>query len=221
MIDARQQRRLRQFLFYLLLLSSSLLALVPVFWIWISSLKSNKEIRTSALALPSQLHFENYVDAWVGAHFSQYFLNSTLVALSAVIIVLTVGSLAAYAFARMAFRGNQLLFLIVFIGMTFPVSHATWTATYSNVQAELGRYPLGPHLRLCSGFVALCNPHDAFLFSAVSQGTRRCFTHRWMLQSTILCACSLAALHTGVVHTRNIFAFMGAWNEFSRRSDPH
>ena len=68
------QKRLRNAPFYAMLLAATAVTLVPIIWVFASALKSNKEIRENPLALPGEWRFQNYVDAWFGASFDQYFL---------------------------------------------------------------------------------------------------------------------------------------------------
>ena len=121
-IGRKIRQNLSQTILYVLLIASSLMAVGPVSWVWMTSLKSNKEIRGGALSLPTQLRLENYAEAWRVGRFSVGFSNSAIVGAGAVVIVLVVGSLAAYAFARMRFKGSSLLFYAFYAGMTVPVA---------------------------------------------------------------------------------------------------
>ncbi|MCY4540667.1 MAG: carbohydrate ABC transporter permease, partial [Chloroflexi bacterium] len=119
-LSGNVQRRLRGAPFYLVLIFTTAITLVPIIWVFASALKSNKEIRENALALPQEWRFQNYLDAWFGASFDQYFFNSIFITVTSVAIVLFLSSLAAYAFAKMRFPGNQVIFFIFLIGMAFP-----------------------------------------------------------------------------------------------------
>ena len=116
------QRRLRSAPFFLVLIIATAITLVPIVWVFASALKSNKEIRENPLALPGELRIQNYIDAWFGASFDQYFFNSIFITVTSVAIVLFLSSLAAYSFAKMRFRGNQTIFFVFLIGMAFPLS---------------------------------------------------------------------------------------------------
>jgi raffinose/stachyose/melibiose transport system permease protein len=91
----------------------------PFYWILISSVKSNDEIMGRPFGLPSLLHFENYVVAWKTAHIGQYFVNSMIVSVCAVIIVLLVGSMASYVLAKV--RPNAFLYTYFILGIMIPV----------------------------------------------------------------------------------------------------
>ena len=74
-VNSSVQRRLRSAPFYLVLGLATAITLVPIIWVFASALKSNKEIRENALALPQEWRFQNYIDAWFGASFDQYFFQ--------------------------------------------------------------------------------------------------------------------------------------------------
>jgi ABC-type glycerol-3-phosphate transport system permease component len=70
--------------------------------------------------LPSEIHFENYVDAWNEADFSLYMWNSTRITLMTLAGELTFSTLAAYAFARIKFPGRDLIFTVLLSTMMIP-----------------------------------------------------------------------------------------------------
>lgn len=93
----------------------ALIILAPLFWMVFSSLKTNKEFLSSSLSFPKVLHFANYLRA-VSYGVGRYFLNSIIVTSISLVAILFLSSLASYAFARLKFRGNTLLFFIVISG---------------------------------------------------------------------------------------------------------
>ena len=62
----------------------------------------------------------NYVEAWQSAPFGRYFFNTVFVALTCVLGVVVTSALAAYAFARMRFKGRDALFLLFLSMMMVP-----------------------------------------------------------------------------------------------------
>jgi ABC-type glycerol-3-phosphate transport system permease component len=75
---------------------------------------------TSAQRQPATGVFANYVDAWQSAPFGRYFFNTIFVALSCVLGVLITSTLAAYAFARLRFKGRDAVFLVFLSMMMVP-----------------------------------------------------------------------------------------------------
>ncbi len=106
------QRNAGQIPLYLVLTVALLLAIVPFIWVIFGSLKSSGEIFSSPFGFPRAWRFSNYATAWVDGHFGTYFWNSLGIAIPTVFLILTCGSLAGFAFARLKFWGNTVFFYI-------------------------------------------------------------------------------------------------------------
>lgn len=109
----------RKFWVYLILLVGAFISLVPFVWMISTSLKSLGEALGSAF-FPSELHFENYIEAWERAQFTEYFVNSLLITVITLTGQLSFSILAAYAFARIDFPGRNLIFSIMLSTMMIP-----------------------------------------------------------------------------------------------------
>src|SRR5436190_15378609 len=65
---------------YLMLFSYFIIVVYPMFWLFYTSLKSDREIFLRPFSLPQRpWHWENFSNAWIGGHFRSYFLNSVLI----------------------------------------------------------------------------------------------------------------------------------------------
>ena len=106
-------------LIYLMLILGALLSLVPFVWMISTSLKSIGEALGSSF-FPSELHFENYIEAWDRANFSQYFFNSIKITAISLAGSVSISILAAYGFARIKFPGRELIFGILLSTMMIP-----------------------------------------------------------------------------------------------------
>lgn len=92
----------------------------PFLWVVSLSLRTTPEIAAAPYALPKVLHFEKYAEAWTQSNYGMYFWNSVIVVVCAVAIVTLVGAMAAHGLARYRFRGNRLLYFIIFSTIIFP-----------------------------------------------------------------------------------------------------
>ena len=109
----------RNLLTYLLLSIGVLIAIFPFFWMISTSLMSLGEAQGTRL-IPSEIHLENYVNAWKEANFSLYMWNSVRITLLTLAGELTFSILAAYAFARIKFPGRDFLFTVMLSTMMIP-----------------------------------------------------------------------------------------------------
>ncbi|OBZ95720.1 ABC transporter permease [Pararhizobium polonicum] len=103
------------------------LAVVAVVWIApfvfiiFTSLKTNAAVmNSSAFALPSDPQFSNYVTAWSRGRFSTTFFNSVIITVIKVPLGLFISAMAAYALAKIEFKGRKLLLLAILFGTMIP-----------------------------------------------------------------------------------------------------
>jgi N-acetylglucosamine transport system permease protein len=99
----------------------SLLVIIPLLWVIMSSFKTSSEIFASPFALPKQLSFVNYANAWTTAGIGSFFLNSVVVVFGALILTMLFGSMCAYVLARFTFPGSRALYYLMLAGLTFPI----------------------------------------------------------------------------------------------------
>lgn len=117
---SREKRaRLLKHVFLIIL---STIMLYPLLWLFASSLKPESEIFSSLSLWPSDPKWSNYTEGWNGlpVSFSQFYINSTIVAGLSVIGNLVSCSFAAYAFARLQFTGKSLLFALMMMTLMIP-----------------------------------------------------------------------------------------------------
>lgn len=78
----------------------SILIIFPILWAVASSLKTNLEFGTNAWKLPEKLQWVNYKDAWEGANFSKYFLNSLVLSVGTVALSIIMTTTSAYVIGK-------------------------------------------------------------------------------------------------------------------------
>ncbi|NEO27755.1 MAG: carbohydrate ABC transporter permease [Kamptonema sp. SIO4C4] len=100
---------------FLGLTGGAILVLLPLVIVFLTSLSPQ-----TGVTLPSTFSFENYRDAWQRGDFLLAFANSTLVALAVTAFQLITSALAGYALARLRFRGQQLILLLILATLVIP-----------------------------------------------------------------------------------------------------
>jgi len=96
-------------------------SLIPVYFILITSLKTRQELFGNVTGLPKEARWGNYRFVWHEENFKSYFVNSIFLAVPSVFLVLICSSLAGYAFAKMKFPGDNVIFFIFLMGLTIPI----------------------------------------------------------------------------------------------------
>lgn len=95
--------------------------LFPFIWMISTSLKTTQEaIQIPPSIIPSKIVIENYLKAWSSGPFLRYLGNSLFITLSVLVIQFIVMVPAAYAFSKIKFKGSNILFGIVLIGLMVP-----------------------------------------------------------------------------------------------------
>ena len=99
-------------LLYTLLVLCSLAMLVPFIWMISSSLKLDKDVFTFPIEwIPSNPRWENYAEIWTTIPLGQFLKNTAKLTLIVTLLQLLTSSFAAYAFAKLQFKGRDILFL--------------------------------------------------------------------------------------------------------------
>jgi ABC-type glycerol-3-phosphate transport system permease component len=104
---------------YTFLILGALIAIIPFVWMISTSVMSLGEA-TGVRFFPSEIHLENYLNAWKEAQFAEYFVNSVQIVVITLVGQITFSVLAAYAFARIKFPGRDLIFGILLSTMMIP-----------------------------------------------------------------------------------------------------
>lgn len=105
---------------YIILLSILVITLYPVIWMISGSLKSSAEFYTNIWGLPKDPQWQNYSAAWETADIGQKYINSFFVLIMFLIIMIPVNNFAAYAIARLNFKGKKAIYTFLLTGLMLP-----------------------------------------------------------------------------------------------------
>jgi len=206
-----RRRRRRPSGWHLVLFPVALIMAAPLLWMLVTSLSSLDETRRFPPGLPSSLHWSNFSQAWTGSPFGHWLLNSTIVSVTCVVSNLVLCSLAGYAFARLRFPGNRLVFLLILATLMVPfqvlmiptlliIKHLGIVDTLSALIAPNLVTPFGIYL-LRQFFLTLpLELEEAALIDGAG---------RWRILGSILLPLMGPPLSTVAVLT-----FLSVWNDF-------
>ncbi len=207
-----------KFILYFILLAGAIIAFFPFFWMASTSLMSLGETIQRKL-LPSVPQFENYVEAWSTAKFGKYFFNSVMITAGTLSGLLFTSILAGYAFARIDFKGRDLIFTLFLATMMLPES-VTWIPNFLMIRGAIIPLPGGNWLNtywaLTVPFIA--NAFSIFLlrqfFAQVPKDLwdaariDGCDHTRFLVQIVL-------PISKAPIMTILLFAFTGSWNAFT------
>jgi multiple sugar transport system permease protein len=115
---------IRRTILYVSMSTIGFIAVFPFLWSFLGSFKTSEDLFDFAINNPSTYlpvvwKFDNYTTVWA-LNFGRFFLNSAFVSASITLAHLILASTAGYAFARLEFRGRDLLFVAVIATLMVP-----------------------------------------------------------------------------------------------------
>lgn len=105
---------------YVLALLYTVLAFGPMVWVFLMSFRTTDAIRRAPYALPEAWRLDKYFEVWNHSGYKEYFGNSILVVFTAIVIIIIITSMSAYCFAKLPFKGSELLFNLIFTTIMLP-----------------------------------------------------------------------------------------------------
>jgi multiple sugar transport system permease protein len=212
---AARRRRIVTLIVHVLLIGASIVMLYPLFWMFSASVRPEQEIFSSPSIWPTEWSLEAYRRGWNGLQvsFGTFTLNSFIIAGLSVLGNVIACSLAAYAFARLNFRGRNFWFAIMLGTLMIPY-HVTLIPQYV-LFLNLGWVDTILPL-VVPKFLAL----DAFFIFLMVQFFRG--IPRELDEAALMDGCSpwriywkiMLPLSSPVLATAAIFSFIWTWDDF-------
>lgn len=184
----------------------------PVYWLVVSSLKTQAEMRLAVPTFwPSTFAWENYAEAFRVIPYARFFGNTLLMSVGLIILQLNVALMAAFAFAKGRFWGRDALFLLVLAAMIVPdqvvfvpvyvmMSKIGWLNTFWALIIPHGASAFGIFL-LRQAFKSLNN--DVLEAARVDGAGRFAILYRMLLPMAMPTVVTLAVL-----------IFISSWNSY-------
>ncbi|WP_312443991.1 carbohydrate ABC transporter permease [Lacrimispora sp.] len=205
-------------LLWIILAAVAVIQIFPLVWLLDFSLASSNEMFTNGLLIiPKVIKWDNYIKAFVDGHFLLYFKNSLLINVLAVLLVLIISVMMAFACTRMHWKLSGLVRNLILLGMMIPI-HATL----------LPNYVIYDKLRLTDTMWALLIPYIAF---SLPQGLFLTCSFMESIpkeieEAALMDGCGIYRIIVVVITpmlksslvTVSIMTFLNNWNEFMMAS---
>ena len=201
-------------LLYFVVLDVCVITLYPYFAMLCTALKNRVEIFSGNTILPVTALWSNFIDIWSRAPIAQYMLNSVLIASGSTLIAMLCGIPAAYALARMKFKGQTAFLGFVIVSQMF-----------APVVLLIGIYQVMQALHLTDSILGLVFINAAFnqaftiwllrgTFMGISAEMEQAATIDGCNRIQAMTKVLLPVAAPGIVTTL-IFIFINAWNEYT------
>ena len=210
----KAQHVVSRVLIYALLIVVAALMLIPFLWMLSASFKLNKDVFTFPIEwIPSNPRPQNYVDIWTKIPLLTFVKNTAFLTIIVTILQVLTSSFAAYAFAKLNFKGKNVLFLGYIATIAVP-----WQA-YMVPQFMMMRSWHLNNTHLAIICLQAFSAFGVFMMKQFYEGvpTELCEAARidglseYGIYARIMLPLSLPAVSTLV-----IFTFMNTWNNFLR-----
>lgn len=202
---------------YVVLTLLSAIVLIPLFWLLGNSVKSNKDIRVNMakfLPSPGEWQIENFASAWERGNIGRAILNSAIITAVSVFLIVVVTYLAAYAIARVRYKGSTVVLALFVSLMTVPLSQVVMIPQYRMISGMnlVSTYP-GVILLYVAGGI----PFSVFLLTSflrtfpieMDEAAAIDGCNRMQIILNILLPLSKPGLATVI-----IFQSMNIWNDY-------
>ena len=209
------RKTILRLLLYFVILDVCVITLYPSFAMLCTALKSREEIFSAAgTVLPITALWSNFIDIWSRAPMARYMLNSVMIAGGSTIIAMLCGIPAAYALARMKFKGQTAFLGFVIVSQMF-----------APVVLLIGIYQVMQTLNLTNSILGLVFINAAFnqaftiwllrgTFMGISADMEQAATIDGCNRIQSMMKVLLPVAAPGIVTTL-IFIFINAWNEYT------
>lgn len=210
--------KIRKALLWIVLSIVAVIQIFPLIWLVDFSLASSTEMFTKGLLIiPEKIQWKNYAIAFTEGHFLHYLKNSILINGLAVILVIIISIMAAYACRRMRWKLSGLVKTILLLGMMIPI-HATLLPNYKIYNA-IGL--TDTIWALLIPYVAFSLPQGLFLMTGFIESIP------WELEeAAVMDGCGIYRIVFQIITpmlkpsiaTVAIMTFLNNWNEFMMAS---
>lgn len=211
-------KKIGKVVLWIALIFVAVIQLFPLIWLVDFSLGSSNEMFTKGLLIiPERIRWDNYVKAFVDGNFLHYLRNSVLLNTLAVILVVIISIMAAFACQRMKWKLNGLVSTLLVMGMMIPI-HATLLPNYK-IYSTL-------HLTdtiwaLLIPYVAFSLPQGMFLMTGFIQSVPK-----ELEEAAVMDGCGIYRIVFQIITpllkpsiaTVAIMTFLNNWNEFMMAS---
>lgn len=197
----------------LVLIALSLLFLLPLYWMLVSSLKSDEELaQFPPTLLPHSWEFGNYVKAVTAMPFLQFFANSAIITISVVVLSVVANFIVAYGFACIDWPGRDTVFYVVIatLFLPFPVTLIPMFDMWARLGAVNTLFSLILPAMFGSAFyIFLLRQFLMQIPRDMLNAARVDGASEWAILWRLVFPTARPALTTVA-----IFAAVGAWNDF-------
>ncbi len=202
----------KKIILYVVSLIFLFIFIYPLYFVIVSSLKTNTEIFTKPFSLPTVLQFQNYKTAIEIGNVGRQFLNSLFLAVTTLALTALVASMVSFAISRLRFTGQGIMRVYFVMGMMIPIQSIivplAWAVNNLNIRDN--------YFILILLFTASHMPLATFIITGSMNSLPASLE-----EAAIIDGCSVYQVFSKIIlplvkpaiATVGIFVFMYTWND--------
>jgi raffinose/stachyose/melibiose transport system permease protein len=198
---------------YLLMITFTLLTIIPLTWMILSAFKPHALIVRHPLSPPVSWYIENFTLAWTQGHLGIYFINSTIYSLVATFFTVLFAMSSGYALSKFHYKSSRFVSLLYTLGLLITVHSVIVPLFIMETKLGLSNTRLGVILP----YIAFGLPFQVFLATTYIKGIPDAMQESAIIDGADFIQVFLRIIipvATPIISTMFIYTFLGNWNEF-------
>ncbi len=198
---------------YLLMITFTLLTIIPLTWMILSAFKPHALIVRHPLSPPVSWYIENFTLAWTQGHLGIYFINSTIYSLVATFFTVLFAMSSGYALSKFHYKSSRFVSLLYTLGLLITVHSVIVPLFIMETKLGLSNTRLGVILP----YIAFGLPFQVFLATSYIKGIPDAMQESAIIDGADFIQIFLRIIipvATPIISTMFIYTFLGNWNEF-------
>jgi len=204
---------LGKILSYVLMITFTLLTIIPLAWMILSAFKPHALIVRHPLSPPLTWYVQNFILAWTQGHLGIYFVNSTIYSLVATFFTVFFAMSSGYALSKFHYKSSRFVSLLYTLGLLITVHSVIVPLFIMETRLGLSNTRLGVILP----YIAFGLPFQVFLATTYIKGIPDAMQESAIIDGATFLQVFMNIIipvATPIISTMFIYTFLGNWNEF-------
>ena len=204
---------LGKILSYVLMITFTLLTIIPLAWMILSAFKPHALIVRHPLSPPLTWYVQNFILAWTQGHLGIYFVNSTIYSLVATFFTVFFAMSSGYALSKFHYKSSRVISLFYTLGLLITVHSVIVPLFIMETRLGLSNTRLGVILP----YIAFGLPFQVFLATTYIKGIPDAMQESAIIDGATFLQVFMNIIipvATPIISTMFIYTFLGNWNEF-------
>ena len=196
-----------------LMMTFSLLTIIPLAWMILSAFKPHAHIVRHPLQPPMTWYMDNFILAWTQGHLGIYFVNSIVYSMTATVFTVLFALSSGYALSKFHYKSSRIISMFYMLGLLITVHSVIIPLFIMETNLGLANTRLGVILP----YIAFGLPFQVFLSTTYIKGIPDAMQESAIIDGATFQEVFLKIIipvATPIISTMFIYTFLGNWNEF-------